>query len=382
MSTSDFESDFEELPALEEEQAAPDDEADVPVQPAALQISPGFTPSGVPPAIYRLKRTPDVFSGSGKRQKVFHSGGVTHFVDEDLMPKDDGEEDNAEGLSDEEEQRMKESQEHAFSLAKRVMIASITRSHTAGSRKIARTMRRQMETYDDVRWRINNDEEGCGWYPVPSPQIHRLHKFIGKHVDDADIECYGCTRGIGIERVEHEVIRELKNFITESFGRMELDELCTQTYEWFEDNIRGRFNIGLGKGENPIKPWSVPSIFEHITMHCNESTFLHWEMLRALHTHFRIIRDNSAYKAKVEALQSGRELSIADIHPSQAGHKMLLDSIKAITDLEAKDPRLMSNFNKNWAPASNCMGAVGTKVASVAARLTNKSIYDPIISGI
>lgn len=381
-SSSDFDNDFEELDAGDSNNIEQDDhmDEDVPLP----QVSAGYIPSGVPPAIYRLKRSGDVFSGAGKRQKVFHNAGVTHYIDEDLMPEHSSEEDSEEdsGMSREDEARFKEMQEHAFSSAKRVMLASMTRSHTAGSRKIARTMRRQLETYDDVRWKINNDDEAFGWHAVPSPQINRLHKFIGRHVDSADTECYGCQRGIGIERVDHSVIRDLRNFIVDSFGRMELDELCVQTYEWFEDNIRSRFNANRGKGENEIKPWTVPSIFQHITMHCTESTFLHWEMLRALHTHLRIVRDNNAYKAKVEALQSGRELSNADIYPSQVGHKMLLETIKAITDLESKDPKLMHNYNKSFAPAVNVMGAIASKVASPASRLTTKSIYDPVISGI
>lgn len=382
-SSSAFENDFEEL--------GPDDSVNVPSSDSdhaeedipLPQVSAGYAPAGIPPAIYRMKRSGDVFSGAGKRQKVFHNAGVTHYIDEDLMPErseDESDEDN--GLSQEDEARFKEMQEHAFSSAKRVMLASMTRSHTPGSRKIARTMRRQLETYDDVRWKINNDDEAFGWHAVPSPQINRLHKFIGRHVDSADVECYGCQRGIGIERVDHSVIRDLRNFIVDSFGRMELDELCVQTHEWFEDNIRSRFNAHLGKGENEIKPWTVPSIFEHITMHCTESTFLHWEMLRALHTHLRIVRDNNTYKAKVEALQSGRELTNADIYPSQVGHKMLLETIKAITDLESKDPKLMHNYNKTFAPATNVIGAIAPKVASLASRLTKKSIYDPVISGI
>lgn len=379
-SSSDFDNDFEELGDSLNEPASSNDNDDAPLP----QVSAGYLPSGVPPAIYRLKRSGDVFSGAGKRQKVFHNAGVTHYIDEDLMPERSSEEDSEEdsGMSREDEARFKEMQEHAFSSAKRVMLASMTRSHTAGSRKIARTMRRQLETYDDVRWKINNDDEAFGWHAVPSPQINRLHKFIGRHVDSADVECYGCQRGIGIERVDHSVIRDLRNFIVDSFGRMELDELCVQTHEWFEDNIRARFNASIGKGENEIKPWTVPSIFHHITMHCTESTFLHWEMLRALHTHLRIVRDNNAYKAKVEALQSGRELGNADIYPSQVGHKMLLETIKAITDLESKDPKLMHNYNKTFAPAVNVMGAIAPKVASLASRLTTKSIYDPVISGI
>lgn len=337
-------------------------------------------PSGVPASIYRLKRSSDVVSQAGKRQKVFHNGGMTHYVDEDLMPEQSEEEDEADELSPEEEARLKEMQEHAFSSAKRIMIASMTRSHTAGSRKIARTMRRQLETYEDVRWKINNDEEAFGWHPVPSPQINRLHKFIGKHVDSDDLECYGCARGLGVERVDHAVIQDLRKFIVDSFGRMELDELCVQTHEWFEDNIRSRFNKNLGKGQNEIKPWTVPSIFEHITMHCSESTFLHWEMLRALHTHFRIVRDNNAYKTKVETLLSGRPMSNADIFPSQVGHKMLLETVKAITDLESKDPRLMHNYNKSFPAAANVMGAVAPKAASVTTRLTTKSIYMPGIT--
>jgi hypothetical protein len=371
------------------------------------EISAGYRPSGIPPAIYRMQRSAAVRSEVGT-QHVFHGPGITHFVSGELMPEE-GEEDDynnepnpgqpqqvpgmrRRGLDDEgpnylqrtpdEEARFRETQEHAFNSAKKIAYATATRTHTPGSKRVSRTMRRQMETYSDVRWKIDNDDEAFGWHPAPSPDINRLHKFIGKFVTDEDSECFGCQRGIGMERVKHSVMLELKDFITESFGRMQLDELCLQTHEWFEDNIRARFNSNLAKGQNEIPQWTVPSIFEHITMHCTESTFIHWEMLKALVTEFRVLRDNALYKVKVEALNSGRELGYADMYPSQIAHKMMLETINAILHLEGKDPKMMANYNKNFAMASNVMGAVGSKRPQIATQLSRRSIYEPVDSGI
>ncbi len=60
---------------------------------------------------------------------------------------------------------------------------------------------------------------------------------------------------------------------------------------------------------------------------------------------------------------------------------MLLETIKAITDLESKDPRLMHNHNPKFSVASHYMGGVGTKVVGKKA-IEMKAVYDTMNTGL
>lgn len=347
------------------------------------QVSPGEQP--VLAGLLRCKRRADQFSGNGKRQKVFENDGVEYLVDAELLRDLNGDmeldelDDPEEEPDEDDKARDDERRAHSYKSAAKLNFAMQTRTMTTGMQKVRRTLRKQNITPDDVEYQLNNDIEEFNWVAVPSPWVSLTHKFIGKHADKEN--CYGCERGLGMDRVDGAAILELRALITDLIPRSEIGHACVQISLWFEKNIKENFNKNLRKGENPIQSWSPNSIFEHIRMHAKESSFLHAEMLEALHEHFRIVRYRSLYRTRTETLRSGRELAIWDIRPSQAGHKMLLETIKAITELESRDPRQMHNHNPKFSVASHYMGGVGSKAVSKK-QIGVKSIYDTMSTGL
>lgn len=335
--------------------------------------------------LLRCKRMPDRMSGTGMRQNVFENDGVEYVVDAALMRSlnpnmelDDL--DNEEEQPDETDKaRDRERDSHAYRSAARVHYLTQTKQHTIGTRRVARTLRKQNITPEDVEFQLGNDVEEFNWVAVPSPWLALTHKFVGKHTDNDP--CYGCERGVGIERVDHPTILELQAMIVDTVPRTNIGLACLQISMWFEQNIKYRFNQGLRKGENPIQSWSTSSIHEHIRNHCKESSFLHAEMLEGLHEHLKVVRSRSLYRTRVETLRAGRELAIWDIRPSQAGHKMYLETIKAILELEKADPRLMHNHNKQFNIANQYMGGVGPKVMAKKP-IEMKSVYDTLSTGL
>lgn len=334
--------------------------------------------------LLRCKRKGDQFSHSGKRQKVFENDGVEYVVDAELLKNlnadlevDDMEDE--EEWDDDDKAREQERQDHAYRAAARLHHAQQTKTMTTGLQKVKRTLRKQNITPDDVEFQLSHDLNEFNWATVPSPWVALTHKFIGKQNDKED--CYACSRGVGIERVDGKVIMELRDMIVDLIPRSEIGHACLQISLWFEKNIRARFNQKLRPGESPIPRWTPASIFEHVRSHAKESSFLHAEMLEALHEHLRIVRYRSLYRVRVETLNSGRELAIWDLHPSPAGHKMFLETIKAITDLESKDPRLMHNHNPKFSVASSYMGGVAPKVLAKNP-VEMKSIYDTMGTGL
>ena len=353
----------------------------------------GISPSNgpvIPSAIFRLRRRADQVSLAGKRQRVYQDKGTLHVIDRELFAElnamgadnhvgDDSTDDDSDNfaggrsLHPSDLQRIEDDRMHALKAAELAHTATVTRTHTPGTRKIAKVLRQQNLTYDDVQENIQNDEEGLRWTPCVSPDIDLLHRFIGKGSDNSD--CYGCSRGIGIERVDHKVIKALCDFITELASQTHLGELAVLVEEYFELNIRQKYNHNLSPGENPILPWTSASIHEHIVYHVKEASFVHSHLLGMLLEHLRIVRYRSVYKAKSTAVHSGRRLGLPDIHVIEKGHKMLMDTTKMLMFVMSKKPQEMANFNPKFNVASSYTAAVNPKLTQAPIEQT-RSIYD------
>jgi hypothetical protein len=337
-----------------------------------------------------MKRKPDETTQSGKRQRVFQDGANIHKVDEEIFNQqgvrndiagDDATDPDISGdlgnplsrLDAVELQRLEEDREHALRAVQLAHVATVTRSHTPGSRKISKVLRRQNITHDDMMDNMNDDDDGVRWTACVSPDIDLLHRFIGKHVDESD--CYGCTRGLGIERVDHKVLWDLCNFITDTIGCTHIGEVCCMISEYFECNIRAPYNKDITDTENVIQPWTVYSIHEHIFYHMKEASFIHKDVISALHEHFRIVRYREVYRVKNETARSGRHLDIQDMHVREDGHKMLMDAAKTLLFALSKRPQEMSNFNPKFNVANAYTAAVNPKRQQAPLEQT-KTIYD------
>ena len=348
--------------------------------------------SDVPPQsiadIYaRMKRKPDEVTGTGKRQKVFQDGANIHYVDADIFQQagihDDPAADITDGdddmgnpldhLDEVELQRLEEERQHALRAVMQAQVATITRTHTPGSRRISRVMRRQNLTHEDMLANMDDDHDGIRWRPCVSPDIDLLHRFIGKRVTDSD--CYGCSRGIGIERVNHKVLLDLSDFITEMIAVTHPGEVCCMISDYFDQNIRDVYNENLAPGENVIQPWDAYSIHEHLFYHMKEASFIVKDVISSLHEHFRILRYRSVYRTTVEAARSGRQLDIQDMHVVPQGHKMFMDSAKMLLFAMGKRPQEMANFNPKFNVAKAYTAAVNPK-QTVAPIEQTKTIYD------
>jgi hypothetical protein len=337
----------------------------------------------------RMKRKPDEVTSSGKRQRVYQDGANIHHVDVEIFQQKGIQNDAGEDSTDAEQSgdlgnpqanfdeidlsRLEEQERHALQAAEQAHNATVTRTHTPGSRKISRVLRRQNLTFDDVLDNIDDDDEGIRWRPCVSPDIDLLHRFIGKHVDNSD--CYGCNRGLGFERVDHKVIRDLCDFITDLIRVTHLGEVCMLVSEYFEEKIRKKFNEGIAKTENAIQPWSPSSIHEHIIYHMKESSFIHSQIVSTLHEHLRILRYRQVYVTSKEAARSGRHLDIKDMRVVPSGHRMLMDTIKTLMFVMGKKPQEMSNFNPRFNVINSYTAAINPKVTQAPLEQT-KSIYD------
>lgn len=359
------------------------------------QISSSKAPS-LPAALFKMKRKPNQVLPNNKRSRVYQDAqGNPVFVDAEIfkiIEQGQRQNPNIVGLdSDDEEAVDDESHTNPFDEdyaqeerqqqvrfqrgMKAARIAAEGTKTAPSARKLRRIMQSQNLTNDELLYGLENDEEGLRWVPALNPETSLEHSLMKSH-NPLD-SCYGCERGVGVARVTQEKLVELHKLIIDLFPTTHITHLCVLISEWFEENIKNEFNRRPAKHLAPLQSWTPSSIYEHLTYHMTEASFIHNRLLRDIYQHYRVVLYREVYRVPAELVQPGSKVGLTDLRVAKRGHDMLMQSAKMVLEILSKKPETMSHYNEHFNVAQEYTAPVNRKAnAKTAAKTT--SIFDEI----
>jgi hypothetical protein len=307
--------------------------------------------SAIPSAILRLRRCPDV-EVQGKRRLMFRDPqGVPIEVDEMLLEAPVGSDQDSECNPFDDEALSKvdanEQLMRGIKAASIVAHAKATKNATTGSRRLAKVIANQMLTTDDAEEQLEKDIDGLRWVPVVSPMASAVNSWLREEPIDTS-DCYGCSRGIGVQRVEHKKITELRNIIMDIYPTTEPNHACRLIENWFEEHIRQPANRRLQKGMQPIQRWPAEMIYQHIEWHMNEPTFIKNRLLRDAQEHYRIVLMREVYRVPIERVRPGTHITPADYRIRREGDKLYDNAVKRLKMICDWNPKAAVNFNPKF----------------------------------
>jgi len=366
-------------------------------------ISNSRVPS-IPTALFRMKRQPDQVQAGGKRKRVYQdSNGNPVVVDEEFFTAmnsidqalthlnhpnfqsiEEGGSNDDDGFNpfDDEETSRRDEQvrfERGMKAARITERAVQQRRVTPGVRKIRQTMQSQNLTNEDLVETLDNDDECLRWAPVVNPETSLVHNVL-KANTNLD-SCYGCSRGIGVTRVTHDKLQDLRQMIVDLFPTTHITVVCILVSEWFETEIKEQFNRKPVKGMALLESWSPASIYEHITYHMTEASFIHNKLLRDMIQHYRVVLYREVYRVPAEYARPGNRIKLSQMRVAKRGHDMLIQSAKMVLEILSKKPETMSNYNPKFNIAQEYTGPLNLK-AGTSTISKNVSIFDDIDTGV
>lgn len=301
-------------------------------------IRPVIHNSYIPSELAKLRRCPDVQFNNERRRVYRDPQGNIIEIDPALFSSEQGNENSSDSIGnpfDDEALSRIDRQMHmerGIKAANVVAIADATRRKTPGTRRLSTVLNNMQMTYDDIQKAFQNDFEGLRFVPVVSPMINAMSEFAGASPMDTN-DCYGCTRGVGIERVTHEKIEALRQIIIELYFKTHAGLACRMIELWFEEHIRQPTNKQLHPGMQPIGPWPAAMIYQHVEWHMKESSFIRNRMVQNVVELCDIICMRELYRVPAECIRPGSKITPADYRVSPAGAKLLFDAIKTMKTL-------------------------------------------------
>jgi len=357
----------------------------------------------IPSALFRMKRQPDQLAAGGKRKRIYHdANGDVVVVDEDIfrsvahgdlgqkhaassyggMEEDEDDDDSSVNPFEErlDQQKLERARlERGIKATNMVEKAIQTRTVTPGVRRIARVLQSQNLTNEDLVETLDNDDECLRWAPAVSPETSLVNSILKANTNGDS--CYGCSRGIGVQRVTHDKLQELRQMIIDLYPTTHVIEVCGLVSQWFELEIKEKCNAKPIKGLSLIESWSPGSIFEHIHYHMTEASFIHNKLLRDWLQHLRIVQAREVYRVPPEHAGRGAKVTMDKIRVTRRGHDMLLQSTKMVLEILSKKPEQMANYNPSFNIAQQYTGPLNHKVAASTA-LQLESIFDEQETGV
>jgi len=307
----------------------------------------------------------DYFSSNpagGKRQKVEVQNGLRVITDGHLLAGDDDDNEGAQPQSSggdyEDHERYMLQQRGQESLQRGVRAADLIRDAESrklpmarGQRKIYSIIKTKNYTNDDLVNKLELDDEGLAFASVLPPWESEIYKVLGPELDRE--ECYGCSRGVGVARMDKTEILALRDVILDLYGTCHPLKYVALVYLYFRDKIMDPCNQKLRKGEALIQPWNPRSIWDHVTKHTSEPSFVLGNLLDFWRNHMRQIQASEVYKVSAEVARSGRALEPQDIRVRKRGHDMMKDCTDMILKIQVQNPEKMMFHN----PAFNAVKA-------------------------
>lgn len=269
-------------------------------------------------------------------------------------------------LSDSEDEEIEQKQRSLSDKKKRernqrsFIASEIVRSKRRGKQKLTtteskleRVLTQSNYTNEDMAGALANDAYNLISAPVLSPFQSLVNKTLGP--EQPRTACFGCTKGVGLARIAPRTISNLEMMIKDTIASQDIWVSCLMISQYFEEEIMIPSNASRRKGETEIQPWTERSIYDHLTKHVLEPSFVLYNCIMQLRNHIEIIADSGLYKVPREiAEQSGREIDKTDLIIDPVRHKQLMETTKLLVQLMQQKPDTMmfsnSNFNMTSTP--------------------------------
>lgn len=337
----------------------------------------------VPQAILNLRRSADIYFDN-QRRRVFHdANGVPIEVDDSLFSSEavsEQSESHGNPFDDEalSQLRPTDQQERTLKAANIVAQAKATRQRTPGTRRLENVMRGHMLTIDDAEEQLEKDIDGLQYVPVVSPMTSATHKWARNGPIDV-LNCYGCSHGVGIQRVEHSLIEQLRQLIMDVYTPGQENIACGLIEGWFEEHIRQPANKRLQTGMQEIGPWPAEKIYQHIEWHMDEPTFLKRRLMSDAKEYYRMIYLREVYRVPVDRAYPGSKITPADYRMTLRGDQLYDRALKRLLTIAKWDPTTAPNFNPKLNLAQSAKSVIAqkarpldyTKVASIFTDVDN-----------
>jgi len=208
-----------------------------------------------------------------------------------------------------------------------------------GQKKLKQILLGKNYTHDDLSEKIDIDDEGLLFIPVVPPQMAFVNSLLGPELKEE--HCFGCNTGLNVASVSHGKIEDLRQLIIDLYGRSPSWKVALLVSEYYRTEIMKPSNKDIRDGEIPLKEWSPRSVYDHITTHMYDPSFVLSGILSSLREHEMIIKCSSLYKIRSEQIQTRRPIDLQDIYVSKTGHKMLLDTYSMMIRIMNSKPERM-----------------------------------------
>lgn len=223
---------------------------------------------------------------------------------------------------------------------------------TRDQARLAVVLRTNDITNQDQLARFANDEENLITIPVKSPFQSFVNETLGP--EEPRIRCFGCTKGVGLARIAPRSIANLERLIKETISTQDVWTSCVLISQYFEEEIRIPSNANRSKVEAELVQWSPRSIYDHLTSHTMEPSFVLFKSIMEIREHLQIISSSGLYRVPKEIYSTGRQIEVNDLIIDDKRHKQLMETTKVLTQLMNQKPdRMMfsnSNFNLHTTP--------------------------------
>lgn len=300
--------------------------------------------------IHSLKRKTPELGGDG-HQFFTGDGGEDIIVDEELFDEEDRlmlQDDMDKDAAAQQSKRLKVQESTQRELVARSALARKQRSKQLLSReekRLAVVLKNKSLTNGELMARYANDEDTLISISVLSPFQSFVNETLGP--EEPRIRCFGCTKGVGLARIAPRSIENLERQIREAIASQDVWTACVNISLNFRDEIMTPSNRDRRKGESEINMWTPRSIYDHLTKHTMEPSFVLFNAIMELRTHLEIL-NATAYRVPKEIYASGREIELTDYIIDEKRHRQRLETTKMLVQLYNCRPDKMAFSNAHF----------------------------------
>jgi len=203
------------------------------------------------------------------------------------------------------------------------------------------------------------DDEGLAFASIVSPDVDTINRVLGPEVDQE--ECWGCSRGVNVARINKDDLKEMREMMLDLYPTCHILKFVALIYCHFREKIMKPTNEKRRKGEAPIEEWSPRSIYDHVTKHSPEPTFVVKQLLDDWRENYKLIRNNETFKVSTEVARRGTKPDPSDIRVRKRGVDMLKIATDMILKLETADPEKLLFHNPNFNLEKDTPGVIAPK---------------------
>lgn len=341
--------------------------------------------STLPLDIENMKRKYKQQGPDPKRFRTYENDdGDEYIVDKSLLPNDGYDMMSSESQDCVEEAAMGEKRMQTRRLAEQsaraFTAAEVVRAKERGKRRLSKAERQLRKTLSDKNYTnedrakaLAQDEYNLVSLPAVSPAQAFINSILGP--PPPITECFGCARGIGMARVAQRKISDLTQYIRDVISTQHVCIACIMVEEYFKTEIMIPSNSIVMKGEGQIPAWTARGVYEHLTRHVLEPSFVLYNCVLELRTHISVIMESGLYKYPREVVTvSDRTPGPADMIIDNTKHRQLMDSYKMLLQVMNQRPSDMLWSSTEFNTTSTSTLPISAK-ANAIEKVQMKSVF-------